>query len=444
MPVTTLSTEIDGRTLTIETGKLAMLAGGSVTVRYGDTMLLGTANRSEPRPGLDFFPLTVEFEERMYAAGKIPGGFIKRESRPSEGGDPGRPPDGPAHPPAVPRGLQGRRPGGPHCPVDRPGERSGRHRHHRRVGRADDQRDPVQRPRRCRAHRPHQRRVRDQSHRQPARGVGARPHRLRHARRDHDGRGRRQDRDRGRHGRGDHVRPPRPGARSSTSRSSCASRSARPSACRTSSPASSRSSSSSRRSNPNKTFVVFDVETTSRDVKQGAIVEIGAVKVKQGQDRRPLVDPRQPGHADHRPPAARHHGRGRQGRAVARRGRPDSSWTGRATRCSSATTSASTSASSRRRSGHGQHIEAGRYLDTLVLAREAYPDTDLKLGDLARFFELEVEPNHRALPDAEATAQLLIRLATDLPERIDTFKRTVADAIRASRGAAPTRRRHTG
>ena len=61
-----------------------MLAGGSVTVRYGDTMLLGTANRSEPRPGLDFFPLTIEFEERMYAAGKIPGGFIKRESRPSE------------------------------------------------------------------------------------------------------------------------------------------------------------------------------------------------------------------------------------------------------------------------------------------------------------------------------------------------------------------------
>ena len=84
MPVTTLTTEIGGRTLTIETGKLARLAGGSVTVRYGDTMILGTANRSEPRPGLDFFPLTVDFEERMYAAGKIPGGFIKRESRPSE------------------------------------------------------------------------------------------------------------------------------------------------------------------------------------------------------------------------------------------------------------------------------------------------------------------------------------------------------------------------
>ena len=80
----TFETQFAGRTLTIETGKLAMLAGGAVTVRFGDTMVLGTANRSDPRPGLDFFPLTVEFEERMYAAGKIPGGFIKRESRPSE------------------------------------------------------------------------------------------------------------------------------------------------------------------------------------------------------------------------------------------------------------------------------------------------------------------------------------------------------------------------
>jgi DNA polymerase III epsilon subunit family exonuclease len=77
-------TQIGGRMLTIETGKLARLAGGAVTVRYGDTLVLGTANRSDPRPGLDFFPLTVEFEERMYAAGKIPGGFIKREARASE------------------------------------------------------------------------------------------------------------------------------------------------------------------------------------------------------------------------------------------------------------------------------------------------------------------------------------------------------------------------
>ena len=84
MTTTTLTTELGGRTLTIETGKLARLAGGAVTVRYGDTVVLGTANRAKPRAGLDFFPLTVDFEERMYAAGKIPGGFIKREGRPSD------------------------------------------------------------------------------------------------------------------------------------------------------------------------------------------------------------------------------------------------------------------------------------------------------------------------------------------------------------------------
>ena len=133
----TLSTELGGRTLTIETGRLARLAGGSVTVRYGDTMVLGTANRSDPRPGLDFFPLTVEFEERMYAAGKIPGGFIKRESRAVGGRHPGGPPDRPAHPAALPRGLQGRRPARHHRPLDRPGERPRHPRHDRRVGRAD-------------------------------------------------------------------------------------------------------------------------------------------------------------------------------------------------------------------------------------------------------------------------------------------------------------------
>ena len=150
MAVTTLTTEIGGRTLTIETGKMALLAGGSVTVRYGDTMVLGTANRSDPRPGLDFFPLTVDFEERMYAAGKIPGGFIKREGRASGGGHPGRPPDGPAHPPALPRGLQGRRPGRHHGALDGPREPSGHAGHHRRIRRPDDQRDPVLRARSAR------------------------------------------------------------------------------------------------------------------------------------------------------------------------------------------------------------------------------------------------------------------------------------------------------
>jgi len=77
--------ELAGRTLRLETGRVAGLADGAVLVTYGDTMLLATAvSSTEPREGIDFFPLTVEYEERMYAAGKIPGGFIKREGRPGE------------------------------------------------------------------------------------------------------------------------------------------------------------------------------------------------------------------------------------------------------------------------------------------------------------------------------------------------------------------------
>jgi len=77
--------ELAGRILTIETGSLARQADGAVTVRCGDTIVLVAAVGSkEPREGVDFFPLVVDVEERMYAAGKIPGGFIKREGRPSE------------------------------------------------------------------------------------------------------------------------------------------------------------------------------------------------------------------------------------------------------------------------------------------------------------------------------------------------------------------------
>jgi len=78
-------TEIAGRPLSFEVGKLAGQANGSVLVRYGDTVVLVAATMSStPREGVDFFPLTVDYEERLYAVGKIPGGFIKREGRPSE------------------------------------------------------------------------------------------------------------------------------------------------------------------------------------------------------------------------------------------------------------------------------------------------------------------------------------------------------------------------
>jgi len=79
------TTDLAGRTLTIETGRLAQLANGSALVRYGDTVILSTATASPtPREGIDFFPLNVDYEEKLYAVGKIPGGFIKREGKPSE------------------------------------------------------------------------------------------------------------------------------------------------------------------------------------------------------------------------------------------------------------------------------------------------------------------------------------------------------------------------
>jgi polyribonucleotide nucleotidyltransferase len=80
-----VSMEIAGRTLTLEAGRFAEQANGAVVVRYGDTMLLATAVASkEPRADADFFPLTVDYEEKMYAAGKIPGSFFKREGKPTD------------------------------------------------------------------------------------------------------------------------------------------------------------------------------------------------------------------------------------------------------------------------------------------------------------------------------------------------------------------------
>jgi len=85
METQTFECNIGGRNLIIESGKLAGQANGAVTVRYGDTVVLITAGvNDEPREGGDFLPLTVDYEERLYAAGKIPGGFIRREGRPSE------------------------------------------------------------------------------------------------------------------------------------------------------------------------------------------------------------------------------------------------------------------------------------------------------------------------------------------------------------------------
>ena len=79
------TTEVAGRPLSVEVGQMAQLCNGSALVRYGDTVVLSTATASkEPREGIDFFPLSVDYEEKLYSVGKIPGGFIKREGKPTE------------------------------------------------------------------------------------------------------------------------------------------------------------------------------------------------------------------------------------------------------------------------------------------------------------------------------------------------------------------------
>ncbi len=84
MAVTKVELELGGRTLSIETGRLAKQADGSVLVQYGDTVVLGTAVQAAPRAGIDFFPLTVDYREKLNAAGKFPGGFRKREGAPNQ------------------------------------------------------------------------------------------------------------------------------------------------------------------------------------------------------------------------------------------------------------------------------------------------------------------------------------------------------------------------
>ena len=81
----TFQVEVGGKSLTFETGKLAGQAGGAVTVQIGESQIFGVATMSgKPREGIDFFPLSVDYEERMYAGGRIPGSFFRREGRPTE------------------------------------------------------------------------------------------------------------------------------------------------------------------------------------------------------------------------------------------------------------------------------------------------------------------------------------------------------------------------
>ncbi len=430
MAVTTLTAEVGGRTMTIETGRMALLAGGSVTVRYGDTLMLGTANRSDPRPGLDFFPLTIDFEERMYAAGKIPGGFIKRESRPSEGAIlAARLTDRPIRP-LFPEGYkddvqavltvlstdQDNNPDilgtiaasaaltiseipflGPIASV--------------RVGRIDGEfvvnplfsqmaeseldlvvsgtRDAIMMVEAGAKILPES--VMAEAimfgHRSLAPILD-----LQDQLREQVGKPKRMPFiERGTESVGAFLEAIK----------------------------------------EDRAMVVFDVETTSRDPKLGALVEIAAARVKGGSivDRfETLVDPGTPIVGRQLHGLADKDVKGKPSPEAAARSflewAGDDLLVGHNVAFDVSFLHAALT--------DGTKVGSERCLDTLALARDAFPDQDVfKLGDLAKFFELSTEPNHRAGPDVEATAQLLLRLAGELPGRVDTYKKSVAESIRS-------------
>jgi len=425
-------TEFGGQTLTIETGKLARLAGGSVTVRYGDTMVLGTANRSEPRPGLDFFPLTVDFEERMYAAGKIPGGFIKREARPSEAAIlAARLTDRPIRP-LFPEGykddvqlvitvLSTDQENDPdvlgtvaasaaltisEIPFQGPIGAV-------RVGRIDGEfvinpttaqreeseldlivsgtRDAIMMveaganllPESVMAeailfgHRAIQPLIDLQE--ELAQAVG-KPKRLPYI---------------------------EPGTESVLDFVKAA--------------------------EAGRELVIVDVETTGTDPKMADLVEIAAVKISNGTivDRwSTYVDPGRPIVGNQMHGITDDDVRGAPSAADAVRSAldfaGDATLVGHNVGFDIGFLEAAL--------GDGTRIEPGRYLDTLVIARDGYPDLEnYKLETLSRFFGIDLTQSHRALPDAEATANLLLWFAGDLPGRISQLRDAIKASIRANR-----------
>ena len=425
-------TQFAGRTLTIETGRIALLAGGSVTVRFGDTMLLGTANRSDPRPGLDFFPLTVDFEERMYAAGKIPGGFIKRESRPSEAAIlAARLTDRPIRP-LFPEGYkddvqlvltvlstdQENDPDvigtlaasaaltiseipfmGPVAAV-RVGRIGGEFVVNPTYSQLEESeldlivsgtRDAIMMveagakilPEAVMAeailfgHRSLQPLIDLQDQLREAVG---KPKKLGYI---------------------------DPGTESTLAFVEAV--------------------------ESGRDLVVVDVETTGMDVALSDIVEVAAVRISKGKitDRwSTLVKPAREIVGNQMHGITNDDVAKAPGAADAVRQLLD--WAGDAALI-----------------GHnvgfdlgflsealgGHQFEPGTYFDTLGLARDGYPTgpENYKLGDLSRFFGIELQSSHRAGPDAEATAELVLRLAADIPARVKALKEAIADSIRAQK-----------
>ena len=429
---TTLEIEFGGRTLTLETGKLAGLAGGAVTLRYGDTLVLGTANRSLPRPGLDFFPLTVEFEERMYAAGKIPGGFIKREGRMSEAATlAARLTDRPIRP-LFPEGykddvqlvitvLSTDQENDPdilgtiaasaaltisEIPFQGPVGAV-------RVGRING--EFVLNPTYTELQESELDLVvsgtRDAIMMVEA-GVKILPEdvmaeAILFAQRSLLPLVEIQDKLRELVGKPKLLPYLEPLTDSVLKFADLA--------------------------KAGGEFVVVDVETTGTDPKMADLVEVAAVRVKGGKitDRwSTLVNPGRPIVGNQMHGITDKDVKGAPSPAEAARKAldfvGDAPFVGHSVGFDIAFIEEAL--------GDGTRVAQGSYLDTLVIAREGYPDLEnYKLGTLANFFGVELSENHRALPDAEATANLLIWFGNDLPGRIEALKAGVATATRATR-----------
>ncbi len=429
---TTLAIEFGGRTLTLETGRLAGNAGGAVTARYGDSMVLGTANRSEPRPGLDFFPLTVDFEERMYAAGKIPGGFIKREGRASEAATlAARLTDRPIRP-LFPEGYKddiqivittlstdqeneldvlGTIAASAALTISEipfQGPIGAVH-----VGRidgefvlnptisqlADSELDLVVSG------------TRDAIMMVEA-GVKILPEdvmaeAIMFAHRSIAPLIDLQEELRAKVGKPKRVPYLEPLTDSVLKFAELA--------------------------KAGGELVVVDVETTGTDPKMADLIEVAAVRVKGGKitDRwstfvnpgRPIVGNQMHGITDKDVKGAL---------SPAEAARKALDFVGDAPLVGHSV--GFDIAFLEEALGDGTRIEQGRYLDTLVIAREGYPEIEnYKLATLAGFFGIELKQSHRALPDAEATADLLIWFGNDLPARIAALRQDIAASVRATR-----------
>ncbi len=429
---TTLEIEFGGRQLILETGRLAGNAGGAVTARYGDSMVLGTANRSEPRPGLDFFPLTVDFEERMYAAGKIPGGFIKREGRASEAATlAARLTDRPIRP-LFPEGYKddvqivittlstdheneldvlGTIAASAaltisEIPFQGPigavhiGYIDGEFVLNPTTSQlAESQLDLVVAG------------TRDAIMMVEA-GVKILPEdvmaeAIMFAHRSIAPLIDLQEELREKVGKAKRLPYLEPATDSVLTFAELAKKGAE--------------------------FVVVDVETTGTDPKMADLVEVAAVRVKGGKitDRwstfvnpgRPIVGNQMHGITDKDVKGAPTPAEAAR-KALDFVG--DALLVGHSVGFDIGFLEAAL--------GDGTRIEQGRYLDTLVIAREGYPDIEnYKLATLANFFGVELKESHRALPDAEATATLLTWFGNDLPGRVAELKTGIATAVRATR-----------